>query len=183
MAIYAGLAGGIGLLLYGIFLIARATGGTGLPLWAGAMIVFGMLAGVAATVMVGLLARYSFDPQAHPLRRVSPTHLAFGVVGAGMLAVVTGFSNPNLLILVGPGVVPAIAVLFLVVRPRFRAIATARGRPAPLSFQEKREKELAEARRQRAAQTQARERYEKLKKQRLGASTSDRRSGKKTAGR
>lgn len=183
IAIFVALFGGIGMLFYGCFLILRAAGSGALPVWATAMIVFGMLAGVAATVMVGLLAWYSFDPQSRSLGRLNKTYLAYAIVGAGMLAVVTGFTNPNLLVIVAPGLVPAVAVLFLTVRPRFRAIATARGRPAALSFHEKRAKVFEDAQRERKAQMEAREKYEKLKQQRLRASSTSRgTSAKKTSG-
>ncbi|MBM3147780.1 MAG: hypothetical protein FJ000_07800 [Actinobacteria bacterium] len=183
IAIFVALAGGIGMLFYGCFLILRAAASGALPAWATAMIVFGMLAGVAATVMVGLLAWYSFDPRSRSLGRLNKTYLAYAIVGTGMLAVVTGFTNPNLLVIVAPGLVPAVAVLFLTVRPRFRAIATARGRPAPLSFHEKRAKAFEDAQRERKAQMEAREKYEKLKQQRLRASTASRGStAKKTSG-
>lgn len=171
-AIFTALAGGIGLLLYGCFLVIRATGGDGLPWWAGAMIVVGILAGCAANAIVGLLALYSFDPVAHPLGGIDKRTLGYAVVGTGMLAVVTSFTDPNLMMLIMPGLIPAIAVLFLVVRPRFRAIREARGAAPELSFHEKRAKAFEEAQAERKAQVETRERYEKLKRQRLAGSGS-----------
>jgi hypothetical protein len=184
MGVLVALFGGVGMLFYGCFLILRAAGSGALPVWATAMIVVGILGGVAATVMVGLLAWYAFDPRSHSLGRLNKTYLAYAIVGTGMLAVVTGFTNPNLLVIVAPGLVPGVVVLFFMVRPRFRAIATARGRPAPLSFHEKRAKAFEDAQRERKAQMEAREKYEKLKQQRLRASTASRGdSAKKTSGR
>lgn|GEM_PF-7030826 len=168
VSIFLALAAGAGMLFYGIARVAYALATTDMYWVAAAMIISGMLAGVVATGLVALLALYSFHPLSHPLKRLNKRYMGFGVVGTGMLAIVVAAAVPALLMLIIPGLIPAAAVLFMVVRPRISAIAVARGHPAPLSFVERRTKAMEDARRDRDEHRKRTEAYEALKRRRLG---------------
>lgn len=176
-AVYLSLAGGVALFLYGCVLVFPVLSEGGLNARGAVVASVGLVAGIVATVLIGLLARYSFDPRAHPLR-MNMKYLLYIIVFAGMVAIMVVLSYKSLQLLMGPALIPAVAVFFFVVRPRLKAIAVAEGRYTKSRSEQKRE----EWERERRQEREEKQRYERLKQQRLGKA-SGRVARKGTAGR
>lgn len=163
-AVYLSLAGGIVFFLYGCVLVLPALGEGGRNARGAMVAALGLIAGILATALIGLLARYSFDPRAHPLRGINKKYLIYGIVFAGMVSMLVVLSNKSLQLLMGPALIPAVAVFFFVVRPRLKAIAVAEGRFTKSRSEQAREEWERERQQERAEK----ERYKRLKEQRLG---------------
>lgn len=177
-AVYTSLAGGVALFLYGCVLVFPVIGEGGQNARGAGVAALGLVAGILATVLIGLLARHSFDPRAHPLRGINKKYLIYGIVFGGMVSILVVLTYQSLQLLMGPALIPAVAVFFFVVRPRLKAIAVAEGRYTKSRSEESREQWERERRQER----EEKERYKRLKEQRLGK-TSGRPARKGTAGR
>lgn len=161
-AVYFSLAGGAALFLYGCVLVFPVLSEGGQNARGATMAAIGLAAGIVATVLIGLLARYSFDPRAHPLR-FNIKYLIYVIVFAGMISIMVVLSYKSLQLLMGPALIPAVAVFFFVVRPRLKAIAVAEGRYTKSRSEQKRE----QWERERQQEREEKRRYERLKDQRL----------------
>jgi hypothetical protein len=122
-----------------------------------------MGAGIVCNLLVLLLSMHVFDRKKHPLAGINKKYLMWGIVLTGMVCVMVVMSSKFWQTLMGPGLIPPIAIMVFVLRPRLKALAVAEGRYTPSRSEKARE----DWERERAERRAEKERYEALKQSRL----------------
>lgn len=160
--VYASLIGAVGLFIFGLYLVVQTISSRGDDR-AVTIAALGMGAGIVCNILVLLLCRHVFDRKKHPLAGISKKYLMWGIVLSGMVCVMVVMSSKFWQTLMGPGLIPPIAIMVFVLRPRLKALAIAEGRYAP----SRSEKARDDWDRERAERRAEKERYEALKASRL----------------
>jgi len=160
--VYVSLGGGIAIFAFGLYLVARA--GTGGENSRGLMITaIAMAGGMICNALVLLLSMHVFDRRKHPLRGINKKVLMWSIVLSGMVCVMVVMTSKFWQTIMGPGLIPPIAVMVFVLRPRLKALAISDGRYT----QSRSEKAREDWERERAERRAEKERYEELKRRRL----------------
>jgi hypothetical protein len=162
--VYASLLGAVGLFCFGLYLVGSNLSDAGANDRAILVTGLGMLGGIVCNFLVFLLSMHVFDRRKHPLRGINKTVLMWAIILSGMVCVMVVMSSKFWQTLMGPGLIPAIAVMVFILRPRLKAMAIAEGRYT----QSRSEKAREDYERERDARRAEKERYEALKRARLG---------------
>ncbi len=161
MAVYMSLYGGMGLFCFGIYLAISMLGGTDPR--ALFLSLLGMVCGILCNIMVLLMSMFVLDPQGHPLPSVNKQYLMWGIVGTGLICVAIVMASKFWQLIMGPALIPPIAIMVFVLRPRLKAQAIAEGRYTKTRSEKARE----DWERERAERKAAKEQWERLKRERL----------------
>ncbi len=171
---YASLAGAMGLYLWACTLTLPNLGGGGALARGAAVSSLGAVCGLLANFTLLPITMWALYPERYPFQRLNKKLLMYVFIGLSMVTVVVTLSSKLGQQLLGPGLIPPVAIFFFVVRPRLKALAIAKGNYTPSRFDKAREdyeKEREEYRRERQREKEAKRRYEELKARRLGDQT------------
>ena len=126
------------------------------------------VSGLVTNLLVGVIAYHALHPRRFPLRGSTARRILYAIVFFGGIAIVAGLNT-----ILGPAMIPAIAVFYFAVRPRLKQIAQAQGRYTPT----KRDQALEEIRKRREERLAEKERQTKVKRRLARAKTTEAASG------